>query len=408
MIVRPGCKPLLWLATIFLAAVLSQSAGAQPHPVYPGVRLARLDYTNASGEDGESVFHYDRYGVLRVSLWTLRDGSRFSLGQHLYDAAGRETTKRRRFSDDLTSEETYRYDGQGRLLEEAFSRSDGKSGTATFGYDPQGRLLTMTCRGYKGWLDAEITFTREDGRLAAGILTREGAPLGTITYTHDEMGHLRRAHWDFGGRWSQTFEYVWEPVPEICPAAANPWQQQNTRFRVVGEDYDWNQGENGGPSTYRYAAGGLLEEKVFRRSDGLSTTTTYTFDGRGDLLSSRRVYHDGRTADFTYHQDEQGRLTEKTFTRSDGARGREAYRYDEWGMLATVEYENMDFWLNGTITLEHDGLGRLTGGVFRGRDGYDAALTMATDAHGNVTRVHWDFSFGKTQTYTFVYEEWQP
>ncbi len=417
MLERWTPRPLFLVLCLTLSLALNWGlagvAGAQPHPTYPDVRLARLDYSNASGEEGATYFHYDRYGVLRVSFWTLLDGSRFSRGRHLYDDAGRQVRKLRAFSDSLTSVEEFSYDPGGLLIGEIFSRSDGKSGSARYEWDGQGRLLKMMARQHKGWLRADIEFHHGPGPgggpvMTDAIMTREGEPLGTITYTHAADGHLERAHWDFAGRWSQTFGYVWEPIPAVCHAAANPLQQQNTRYRVVHEDYDWNNGENGGPSTYRYGPDGRLLEKVFSRADGLTTTTTYQYGDRGDLMSSHRSYHDGRSADFTYRHDEQGRLVEKTFIRSDGARGRELYRYDPQGLLSTMEYENMDFWLNGTVSLDYDAGGRPTGGTFRGRDGYDAALTLNTDDRGNVTKIHWDFDFGKTQTYLFTYERVSP
>ncbi|MBU0755706.1 MAG: hypothetical protein KJ645_11245, partial [Planctomycetes bacterium] len=60
--------------------------------------------------------------------------------------------------------------------------------------------------------------------------------------------------------------------------------------------------------------------------------------------------------------------------------------------------------LNGTILFTHDKWGRLAKGAFKGEDGFDAVLTFETDEHANVLRMHWEFGFGKTQTYTFSYE----
>lgn len=400
------------LPRVLVLAVVLMTGGvgaiAQPHPTYSDVRLARLEYSNSSGEQGVTTFHYDRRGTLRRSFWTLLDGSRYSQGVHGVDEAGRQLTKHRLFSDGKTSDEEFHHDAAGLLRSESFSRSDGVAGTADYTHDETGRLRTMSCRKYKGWLDGDITFKHVDGRLASAVLTLDGRPRGTIDYRYDEAGHLRRAHWDFGGRWSQTFIYGWEPVPAVCYAAANPLMQRNTRYRVAWEEYDWNGGENGGPSTYRYGPQGELQEKVFTRADGLRTATTYVFDERGDLQTSHRRYHDERTADFRYRFDEQGRLKEKTFRRSDGATGSETYFYDELGHLERMEYQNMDFWLNGTVTLKHDARGHPVAGVFAGRDGYDAELDLDTDDFGNVTRIHWRFSFGKTQTYTFGYEPLGP
>jgi YD repeat-containing protein len=177
----------------------------------------------------------------------------------------------------------------------------------------------------------------------------------------------------------------------------------NAGFRVTGEGYDFNS-RGGGPSFYEYDDEGRLLKKVFERSDGLRTETSYSFSDSGDLVSSHRAYHDGRTADFRYTYDDAMRLTGKTFTQSTGEEGYEKYRYDRLGRLAGATYRNMDFWLNGELTFSYDGWGHLEKGVFTGLDGFDAAIAFDTDEHGNVLRMHWEFSNGMSQTYSFKYE----
>ncbi len=96
-------------------------------------------------------------------------------------------------------------------------------------------------------------------------------------------------------------------------------------------------------------------------------------------------------------------MTGKTFKQSTGEEGFEKYTYDHLGRLVGATYRNMDFWLNGELTFSYDSWGHLASGQFTGQDGFDAELEFKTDQHGNVLRMHWKFSNGMTQTYTFEY-----
>lgn len=391
---------VLFACCLSACATTTTLAQIQPRP--EGVRLASMGYHNSSGENGATTFFYDRLGRLSGEFWTLDGGSRWSDNLFLHDMQGRPIEKHRAFSDSLTSVETYLYDAAGRLSAETFERSDGRTGRADYEWSDDGRLLVARCDNWKGWLTARIEYRYLDGRLAGAALTRDGEEIGRIDYDY-AAGRRASETWDFGGRWSQTFIYEYEPAPACVYDASSPLMNRNPRFRVVAESYDFD-GRSGGPSHYRYDRDGRLAEKIFERSDGLRTRTTYVYGERGDLISSHREYHDGATADFDYRYDAAGHLTGKTFRRSDGAEGSEAYGYDRFGRLATAEYRNMDFWLNGTITFEYDGRGRLCHGRFEATDVNSADLVIDCDVDRNVTRVRWDLDRGFTQTYEFGYE----
>ena len=66
-------------------------------------------------------------------------------------------------------------------------------------------------------------------------------------------------------------------------------------------------------------------------------------------------------------------------------------------------YKNMDSWLTGNIIFTYDSKGYLISGFFKGEK-FDADISFTCDEFGNVIIIHWDFSMGKTQTYTFEYE----
>jgi hypothetical protein len=375
---------------------------AQFLPRYDSLRVKCMKYRNSDGERGRTHFYYGRDGVLRSALWMLDDHSRCSSNHHLYDAQSREIEKYRQFSDGLTSTERYEYDDTGRRTGESFHRSDGKSGNARFHWDEVGRLAASDCERYKGWLTARIDYRYSDGRCNEASISRNGDNIGTIEYIYDSAGHLQEEVWDFGGTWNQAFIYEYETVPSRIYSPSSPLLAVNTRYRVSGETYDYNN-QIGGPSSYRYDKNGRLLEKVFERTDGLKTTTSYKFDTDGNLLTSHRVYSSCKTADFHYAYDDALRLAEKTFERSDGVAGYERYAYDRLGRLVSATYKNMDFWLTGGITFTYNKWGHLEGGHYKGENGLEADLDITTDVFGNVLSVHWKFTDGVTQTYTFTY-----
>jgi YD repeat-containing protein len=388
-----------------LAALLYPAvACAQFLPAYDGVRLARMGYVNTQGEDGVSIYHYRRDGVLGAGTWLLTDRSRYSANYYVYDDKGRMVEKYREFSEGRISTQRFEHDAAGNVIRESYERSDGRSGYADFTWDDAGRLLTADCRKLRGWFVGFVQYEYEDGRLVSATITRDEQPYGAIRYVYDDSGRLVEETWDLaGGKWSQTFTYEYEPLPARHYSASSPFLMMNPAYRVTAESYDFNS-KGGGPSHYTYDDEGRLVKKVFERSDGLRTETNYTFDGLGNLVSSHRVYHDGRTADFLYSYDDAMRLIGKTFTQSTGEEGFEEYHYDRLGRLVGATYRNMDFWLNGELSFAYDDWGHLDSGRFSGRDGFDAELDFDTDDQGNVLRMHWAFSNGTTQTYTFDYD----
>ncbi|MCP4724761.1 MAG: hypothetical protein GY863_06980, partial [bacterium] len=82
----------------------------------------------------------------------------------------------------------------------------------------------------------------------------------------------------------------------------------------------------------------------------------------------------------------------------------ETYTYSTDGKLRKAIYDNFDYWLNGIILYEYDDKNNISRGSFKGKDGYNADISFTCDDDGNITKIHWEFSFGKTQTYTFEYE----
>ncbi|UCH09315.1 MAG: hypothetical protein JSU61_08725 [Fidelibacterota bacterium] len=338
------------------------------------------------------------------AFWELLDGTRHSRNYHTFDSRGNMTAKYREFSDGITSLQRFEYDNAGNLVTEHFERSDSVTGITHYDYDPAGRLITARCKGLNGWFIGVIHYEYDEtGNRIGGAIDQAGKRTGHITYTYDEYGNLSTEHWDFPGVWSQSFTYEYQTAPPPTCTSSNVFIRNTGDARVIREQYDYN-GTIGGPSYYEYDARGWLVKKIFVRSDDFETATTYEYDHAGILLQSFREYSNGLSAVFSYKFDGNRRLVHRAFTRSDGVLGVETYEYDLKGRLVSAVYDNFDTWLTGTITFQHTDDGRLTGGTFVGRDGFDAELSFEHDANGNVVTIHWVLSSGQTQTYTFEYE----
>ena len=63
----------------------------------------------------------------------------------------------------------------------------------------------------------------------------------------------------------------------------------------------------------------------------------------------------------------------------------------------------MDGWLNGTLSFSHDEAGIPVLADFSGNDGSNATVRFTYDLDLNLEKIHWEFSDGSTQTYTFQY-----
>lgn len=372
------------------------------------IRITKLQYENTSGENGVTTFFYDDNGLMTKARWELLDGSRYSENYLSLNKRGQVIRKYREFSDNLTSDNWYEYDDDGNLIGEKFERSDGNTGTTQYIYDENNKRTKADCDGLNGWFFGDIDYNHNDeGRIVSADITRDGENIGTIAYTYNEHDSLETEIWDFGGEWGQTFRYEYEEyqMPQrINYTSANVFIANPDKYRVKIENYDYNN-EQGGPSYYEYETGGKLVKKTFERSDGLKTETTFEYNDIGLLLKSYRAYHDGKTGTFEYVYNGNRKLIERLFKRSDGFEGSEYYEYDGKGLLKKALYKGFDTWLNGEITFTHDEQGNLITGFFKGENDFDANIEFTCSDSGNVTKIHWKFTFDQTQTYQFEYEE---
>jgi hypothetical protein len=370
----------------------------------PEFRPVKLYYENSTGEVAMTTYYYDIDGKNYLAHWQLEDSSRSSINYYEHDTSGNQIRKYREFSDGFISDQHFYFDAEGRLVREDFSRSDGVEGKTDYEYDDQGRCLAARCNGLNGWFHGDLYFFYDSqGKKTGAGIYRGKDSIGYIEYSHDDYGNMTGEYWDFNGQWSQTFRYEFQQKAPQTYTSSNVFIRENKWFRLKGEDFTYND-ETGGPSFYEYDAGSRLIMKEFICSDGLSTRTTYQYDSTGLLRTSLREYHDGITANFHYWYSIDRKLLVRTFERSDGGKGSETYRYDDQGLLVSGEVENFDNWLNGSLAFNYDETGLLKTGRFTGDDGFKADLQFEYDLHQNLIKIHWDFSYGGFQTYTFTYE----
>ncbi len=394
---------LLIFSTIYNQSIVAQYNIKEINSNTSKNRLIEMPYSNSGGERGTSIFEYDSSGYLEKSFWTLLNKSRSSNNFYTYDDKGNIIKKYREFSDGLTSTENFTYDENNKLVKEHFSRSDGVSNNATYFYNHKQQLTKAKLVNYHGWLTGEINFSYENsGLVHKGDILSEGAEIGFITYTYDEQNRLIKEYWEFYESYNQTFSFIYEDLPRSY-SSSNVFITNTDEYKIVEENYDFNK-ESGGPSLYFYSNEGSLDKKIFKVDNEIKTSTFYFYDASGLLTHSIRKLNDGKENIFKYKFNEKCQLTDRINYLNDSIIGEEHYSY-EGGLLVKGEYLNFDYWLNGSLSFEHDASGKLLKGYFKGMDGFDATLFFNHDQDGNITKIYWEFSFGKTQTYTFAYEK---
>jgi hypothetical protein len=222
-------------------------------------------------------------------------------------------------------------------------------------------------------------------------------------YEYDDNNNLSEELWDFQGQWKQTFKYYYEKKDINKNYYSSPFLTCKGNYRICKENYTFNN-EIGGPSIYYYNEKGLLHKKVFIRSDSITTTTFYEYDPERKLITSKRNYSDGSFAVFNYIYDENSNLVFRSYNREDTLAGFESYFYNSEGDLIKAYIKNFDNWLTGIINYNLNESGIITGGKFKGENGFDALITFNYNNEGLISEIIWEFTFGKFQKYIFEYD----
>lgn len=401
---NPHCRCLHPVVLALLLTPVCMHAQPPEH-VREGSRVSRLTYSNTLGERSSTEFCSDADGRIVSAFWQLADGSKHSTNTYQYNHRGQLVSVFREFSDSLTSFEVFTYDERGNRVAERFCRSDRVRGTATYHYDAPGRRVGATFQRHKGWLDGEAVYNYDRaGVLTSGVVMNDADTVAVISYVYDARGNLADEEWRFAQGWSQQFHY--EYVPVVCQVwgLPDPLITNTCRFRVVREEYSYND-TLGGPSVYTYGPEGDLIRKSFTRSDGLRTVTSYVYDPSRRLVRSTRREGDGTEHIFLFEYDRAGRTILKTQLAGGVPISTHAYYYDAEGKVLRQVLQNVDGWLTGLLSFETDDRGRIQRGLFRGQGSIRATVTYGYDDNECLRTVRWRFSSGTTQEYRYAYEE---
>jgi len=392
--------------TLLLLVVLSLNIFLYSQPfgdAAANFRITKLEYENSGGEKACTYFKYDNNGILIKAFWILDDKSRSSANFYEYDSNGWLISAYREFSDGLTSFELFSYDSIGNKISEHFYRSDSVSGFATYQYEDN-YLKQADFKNHKGWLSGTMMYQyNELKKKINAVLVKDGKTICHVNYEYDDNNNLTEELWDFQGQWKQTFKYYYEKKDISKNYYSSPFLTTKGSYRICKENYTFNN-EIGGPSIYYYNAEGLLHKKVFIRSDSIATTTFYEYDPERKLITSKRNYSDGSAAVFNYVYDENSNLVFRSYNREDTLTGFESYLYNSEGDLIKAYIKNFDNWLTGIIYYNLEETGRITGGEFKGENGFDALITFNYNNKDLLSEIIWEFTFDKFQKYTFEYE----
>jgi hypothetical protein len=387
---------------LFLLSILCKTIYSQPFgDSTPGYKLMEIQYENSSGEKGITNFKYDQQGKLIKGIWSLNDNSRHSVNYYIHDSIGNLISAFRDFSDGLSSFEKFDYDTTGNKVSECFYRSDSIFGSALYEYN-NGQLIQANFINHKGWLNGKLVFEYKADRKEKGILYKERDVVCEVYYNYDSIGNLIKEFWDFNGKWSQTFYYTYKKKKQPLQFYSSPFLSNKSNLKINKESYTFNN-EIGGPSLYYYDEKGLLSRKLFIRNDSLTTNTFYLYDSEDKLVTSKRVYSDSSIAVFTYTYDDNKNLIFRNFFRADTLYGFESYLYNSENTLTKAYLKNYDGWLSGIINFKSDELGKTTTGQFIGEDGFNASIYFLYNQENLVSKIRWEFSFGKYQEYDFEY-----
>lgn len=366
-------------------------------------QIVKIDYENASGAKENTVFQYNNQNKIIKAKWTVNDSSRYSTNYYEYDANGCLVSAFRDFSDGITSFERFNYDSSGNKISEYFFRSDSISGYALHYYDNNQLIYSNLCK-HKGWLNGKLELKyNSKNKKECGFLLKGKDTLSTVHYYYDSIGNLTTEFWDFNGKWSQTFIYTYKKIELLTYFYTSPFLSGKNGLRISKENYNYNN-EKGGPSNYYYNEQNLLIRKDFIRTDNLKTITFYEYDSERKLVSSKRIYSDESVDLFTYIYDENENLIIRNCFKADTLYGFESYLYNSENVLAKAYLKNFDGWLSGTIIFKSDELGKLSEGEFTGENDFNASIFFYYNSENQVSKILWNFSFGKFQEYNFEYE----
>ncbi|MFF3398117.1 LamG-like jellyroll fold domain-containing protein [Streptomyces sp. NPDC002659] len=306
----------------------------------------RLETTDATGR--KSTSSYDALGNITAATDYGTGTTALRSVSAEFDADGNRIAAR----SATQARSTYAYDALGRLTQQIEPVTATKSITTSFGYDASGNRTRLT-----------------DGRGNATVYTFTPWNLPETTVEPATEAHPAASD----RTWTTVYDAAAQNVAETLPGGVKRSRTYDGLGRLTGESGTGAEA----PTTTRSLGYDLVGQLTSVGTDGVLDRNVYTYDDRGQLLSS-----DGPGGKSTYGYDADGNMTKRVT-----AGGTSTYGYDSagrpdwtWDSITSSEIW-YDFDAAGRPTLEryatkpegatswaesarrtygYDGLGRLT------------------------------------------------
>jgi len=261
---------------------------------------------------------------------------------YAFDDFGRLQTQ----NSPVTGNASFTYDAAGNLL----TATDANGAVTTRTWDANSRLLTSTSS--RGGTTESIAWTWDGaaaGTYGKGRVTSVTDPAGSMTYTYDRRGLVRReGHSIQGNAYSFTYGY---------DANGNRSSITYPSGRVVNYTFDHADrpsSATSGTTTYVSNATYLPFGPMTSLGYGNGTTRATSYDLRYRATGSRLNGPLGPIADYAYGYDAEGNVT-SIHDQVDGTFSRD-FTYDDLDRL-TQAHTGQSLW--GNATYSYDAMGNM-------------------------------------------------
>jgi YD repeat-containing protein len=326
-----------------------------------GITPAALTWSAASGElilrlgNGDSVTLEgvdlaDPLGSARIQSFTFADGSQLTLEELL---TGSQVTG--------SSGTVTNADGSQTLY--TFSPGTDPAYTAQT-LNAQGQLTRQFRLGSDGSSSADSYTYGSDGSYTHTIVSTPSTAPGptTTVYSYDSTGHL-----------------LSEDVQN--PDGSQTSYSYNAQGQLIGANVTNSDGSTSDSTLSYNPDGSYTNSVVTAPASGPATTTVYSYDGQGHLLSENVTNPDGSTADYSYNA--QGQLTGADVSNADGSTSDSTLSYAADGSHTNTVVTTSSGGASTTTVYGYDAQGDLLSEQLRNPDGSTADYTY--NAQGQLT-----------------------
>jgi RHS repeat-associated protein len=248
-----------------------------------------------------------------------------------------------------------RFDRMERLTSQSFKYKNTQgeqTSTRSLTYDKRGQVIGETDANGK-------TRSHRYDALGQRIETTDALG-GKTAFGYDARGNLIEVTDAKGNTYRFEYDRNNRLVKEILPLGQTTQYQYDANGKLLQKTTP-----NGHQATYSYDANNRPTGAVYTRADGSpERTTTYTWDGNGNLTGLKEIDH-GRneTVNASYAYDDENRKTQETVTYPDGHSRSYRYAYSlagkktqlTWPDGTNIGYGYSDHGELKSVTLPNEG-----------------------------------------------------